>query len=433
MDLKSLYTFLDSITLPVQFLGFENEFVSFPAPFTVLGKLNSVTSKSRKTGKTVIFKDFLKRSYSISLEESDETYLTDERGNKRKHTESDAGGEPSKRVRNDLGKSCSQCSFKKDLCDHEVVDLQSDEVTEAMKNLNNFLNKDNLHCLFKVLESSRDEGDLEIGLGIHLISKLTGNAFTRRWKAQRDCICGCTEKLGASDEMYIGSQNTWYGELDILAGNPGSGRTVAVTICESVKDDRDDNEDEEEDLSDSPGNRTNTEVKSQTDGSDFNQAVAQSIVFAFTEFNRHTDKGCVIPSVLIDKTMYYVVMYNPVTDILISFSNTYNFGPKAGNKGEFIRAILVLWVTLNHRIFFAKFPKLRDEQQSEFGSKINNLQKYRELKNFSKIIRKRNTDDFNYPIGVSYLDVSNSRETFTVFKEIETSVMNKTEIKSDNK
>jgi hypothetical protein len=58
---------LDSITLPVQFLGFEEEFVSFPAPFGVLGKLNSVTSKSKKTGRTVIFKDFLKRPYLVSV------------------------------------------------------------------------------------------------------------------------------------------------------------------------------------------------------------------------------------------------------------------------------------------------------------------------------------------------------------------------------
>ena len=84
------------------------------------------------------------------------------------------------------------------------VDLQSDEVTEALNNLNNFLNRDNLHCLFKVLENSRDKVDLEIGLGIHMIEKLTGNAFTNRGKAQRECVCGCTEKLGASDEMYIG-------------------------------------------------------------------------------------------------------------------------------------------------------------------------------------------------------------------------------------
>ena len=67
MDVKSLHTFLDSITLPVHFLGFENEFISFPAPFTVVGKLNSVTSKSRKTGRSVIFKDFLKRPISLQV------------------------------------------------------------------------------------------------------------------------------------------------------------------------------------------------------------------------------------------------------------------------------------------------------------------------------------------------------------------------------
>jgi hypothetical protein len=73
-----------------------------------------------------------------------------------------------------------------------------------MNNLNNFLNKDNLDSLFKVLENARGKADLETGLGIHMISKLTGNAIIGRLKAKRGCICGCTEKLGASDEMCIG-------------------------------------------------------------------------------------------------------------------------------------------------------------------------------------------------------------------------------------
>jgi hypothetical protein len=54
------------------------------------------------------------------------------------------------------------------------------------------------------LQLSRDEGELEIGLGVHLFSKLMGEAYTSREKNLESCPCGCKEKLLDLQYMWIG-------------------------------------------------------------------------------------------------------------------------------------------------------------------------------------------------------------------------------------
>ena len=84
------------------------------------------------------------------------------------------------------------------------IDFDSYMVTEAIGRLNAFFEKDNLLKLEKVLDTSIDEAELEIGLGIHLISKLAGKAYTNTRKCNYKCPCGCGEFLQGNDKMWIG-------------------------------------------------------------------------------------------------------------------------------------------------------------------------------------------------------------------------------------
>lgn len=84
------------------------------------------------------------------------------------------------------------------------IHFEDEELRDAIHHLNEFLEKENLKKLRLVLSNSRDEGELEVGLGIHLLSKLAGKAFTSTKKSLRSCPCGCPEKLQSTEKMWIG-------------------------------------------------------------------------------------------------------------------------------------------------------------------------------------------------------------------------------------
>ena len=48
------------------------------------------------------------------------------------------------------------------------------------------------------------EEDILVGVGNHIISKLSGRAITTRKKSQHKCPCGCAMKLDFGEKMYIG-------------------------------------------------------------------------------------------------------------------------------------------------------------------------------------------------------------------------------------
>ena len=84
------------------------------------------------------------------------------------------------------------------------IDFDDKKIKEALEHLNSFLKEENLDKLKKVLGQSRDEGELEIGLGIHLFSKLMGKSYTSKEKSLQSCPCGCQEKLLDHERMWIG-------------------------------------------------------------------------------------------------------------------------------------------------------------------------------------------------------------------------------------
>ena len=150
---------------------------------------------------------------------------------------------------------------------------------------------------------------------------------------------------------------------------------------------QEENEEEEAtDLGDSHGD-TNVEMEYSGLTQALNQVIAQAVVFAFTEYNRHSSKGEIIPSVLIDKSCFQYVIYSPVDDILLvsnymMYINEENFDKKSG-----FRPFVVLWIILNHRLFFTKCPDFRRYYiKSGFHEKINDLYQFQNLRDYSKSI-----------------------------------------------
>ncbi|XP_053400103.1 uncharacterized protein LOC123557770 [Mercenaria mercenaria] len=416
IDAEDIRLFIDGLTLDVNVFNFE-QLVTFPAAFSDLGKVNKVSdAKSveleRPCGK---LKDFIKR---ISDDFSKDEQLHKSEGAKRKSVSSGDGHIAKQRKGNQERK------FVKDNEPEQELDLHGDEAKETIKQLNNFFAKDNLLQLEKVLEKSRDKAELEIGLGIHIISKLAGIACTCENKSKLSCPCGCGQYLQGNDKMWIGSDTTWYGELDIISGSPTSGDTVAITVANElesseVEDDDDDEEEyigeEMEDVSDGiSGDFPNVESKFSGTNQRINQTVAQAVVFAFTEYNRHREKEDCIPSIIIDKNCFRFVIYNPVDDKLV-VSNLINYKKKEFNPKNIFRSILVLWIILNHRLFFAKSPSsLQFYLKSGFHEKMSHIHNYKKLNDYSKHIVCRSKNKFDsYDDSINAVDL----ETYEWFMQ----------------
>ncbi|XP_045179256.2 uncharacterized protein LOC123538902 isoform X2 [Mercenaria mercenaria] len=410
MDERDVEVFIETLKLQLNVYSFDY-LASIPMPFSDLAKVNRVSESFRSlqlpAGYGKPLKNILK-----PLQGKEGVNMV-----KRKLESScDQGVSAAKSMKAETAveNKLEAIGIEKEQVS-EYITFDDNKMKEALKHLNSFLEEDNIERLKKVLQQSRDEGELEVGLGIHLFSMLMGEAYTSKKKSLRSCPCGCQEKLLENENMWIGSENTWYGELDIIAGNPVSGEVVSVFVetntesgskCDETKIGKDDvvsfqgevteeeeNEDEATDLNDSPGDRTNLEVKYCGPSQALNQVIAQAIVFAFTEYNRHPSKSKFIPSVLIDKARYQYVIYSPVDDILLVsnymvYINDENFDKKSG-----YRPFVVLWLILNHRLFFTKCP-FRRIVRSGFHKNIKNLQQFQNLTEYSKIIHIEQNSDF---------------------------------------
>lgn len=195
--------------------------------------------------------------------------------------------------------------------------------------------------------------------------------------------------------------------MDIITGNPAVGSSVSVSfdpdtevqekIVEGISA-QSENEDEDQVYpkdngeNESPGDRTNVEVKycraCSTDiRTKLNQVVAQAVVFAFTEYNRHKSKGTCIPSIMLDKSGFQFVLYNPLDDILlvsnyIMFADDASFDIASG-YGPFV----LLWIILNYRIFFLKHPDFQTHcVKSGFHEKWSDMDHFHNLVEYSKSI-----------------------------------------------
>ncbi|XP_045181919.2 uncharacterized protein LOC123540736 [Mercenaria mercenaria] len=254
------------------------------------------------------------------------------------------------------------------------TDILNDEDIDVMiDNLNRFMKKSNMDQLEQVVKQSKNVKELTAGLGIHLVAKLAENASVRYGhKGDYKCPCGCDSKLQQDPDMWIGSEELWYGELDLISGNKATGDSLVAFSVSNEVETEENNDDEgvltfEHINSSKEGNSTQemryrgenetfkdntvdwSQIKSSRTATIMRHVVAQSIVFAFTERNRHKNKGRLFPSVLLTPAFFQVFIYNPVDDLLFR-SNQFYFSFDEND----CRPFFILWVILNHRIFLVE-------------------------------------------------------------------------------
>lgn len=278
--------------------------------------------------------------------------------------------------------------------DRDLIDFDSDEVTEAVQRLNNCLERKNRHQLNSIFSMKNlPEKDLLVALGVHLIRKLSGKCFTNRSKAGNSCPCGCGEKL-TSTAMCIGTERTWHGELDLLAGNEAIPMNATnVGIVRPTEANLDDTQElqteeaveQEDDASSSQGDRTDLEIKTENiySGLALCQILAETIVFSWTEYNRHLDYSPCIPSVLMANGKFAAFVYNSVNDELYATTGYVHLSSKNQIVG-----IFSLWVFLNHHLFFRKKKQTALSKVCGFRSSLSSslLKQYEELKEYKKQI-----------------------------------------------
>ena len=97
------------------------------------------------------------------------------------------------------------------------VNILSREFQNALKKLNDCFKEENMKSLFHIQEKSKgetnslgetdrlQENDILVGIGLHIIQKLAGEAATSPAKCKTDCPCGCLDLLKSNKDMYIGN------------------------------------------------------------------------------------------------------------------------------------------------------------------------------------------------------------------------------------
>ena len=159
--------------------------------------------------------------------------------------------------------------------------------------------------------------------------------------------------------LFTGSKETWHGELDLLTSG---GVSLAVTEkleadaeeentrYEQASDDTDLSPKQQLQRSFSNGNRAK---RKEIEG-----VMGQSIVFGFTEYNRHPELTPYIPTILIDSNVFWTLIYDPVDDCLIAGNKVTAFVRSDPifryHKSDRFQGLFLLWVLLNYRLFFRK-------------------------------------------------------------------------------
>lgn len=308
-------------------------------------------------------------------------------------------------------------------CNSEKVNTGSEEFLTALWRLNETLTEKNIEALKKIEKMTgpwvpRNErlsdDQILVGIGVHLIKKLTGRAETTLKRSQIECPCKCGGKLDCSNHMYIGSEDTLHGELDMLSMG------VGVSATESISDETqgtDDGVDETETepagseekepakvklvKQSSNGHRANLEFKNvstdETPG--HQQLIAQAITFGWTQYNRHRDSSPYIPTLYIDSTKFGLFVYNPVLDSLfISETPLLFIADKLKSSVDKYSGIFILWLILYHRLFFERST---DYDKKGFDCKFTEQVKvefYKQLKEYSSCI-KRHTPGAQWGAG----------------------------------
>ena len=84
------------------------------------------------------------------------------------------------------------------------LDVTDELLKDALKRLNETVKKENIAALKKIQGMTLFEDQVAVGIGVHVVKKLTGHAETTLKRSKMKCPCGCQGKLDYTPEMFIG-------------------------------------------------------------------------------------------------------------------------------------------------------------------------------------------------------------------------------------
>ena len=112
------------------------------------------------------------------------------------------------------------------------------------------------------------------------------------------------------------------------------------------------------------------------------QIISQAIVFGWTEYNLHKELSPYIPTVFFDNKHFGIAVYNPDKDSLILTRDCVPFFGD-GPEGKYF-GIFILWLVLNHRMFFRE--TLDVYYDCKFKEQVD-IKNYEHLKHYRDCVR----------------------------------------------
>ncbi|XP_060606107.1 uncharacterized protein LOC132758449 isoform X2 [Ruditapes philippinarum] len=232
--------------------------------------------------------------------------------------------------------------------------------------------KEHEECLLSLVTQQYNKYNIQVILAAHLFGPLAGsykigiNGFPKNARCPR-----CNKDISeAVQNTSLGNGDVWHGYDDILVNR------CLVKI--GTEDNKVDGIDEPEDESGEEESSTSDEcyvsdsvVKNDAKGyQTMSQALAQTIVNAFSEVNKNSELSCsFIPSFIATCKDIRITMYNSGFDSLIMSSNMKIFMSHDNKTILNISTILSVWYALNYDNFFDKVVE-GDELFPQFHSEI---------------------------------------------------------------
>ena len=140
----------------------------------------------------------------------------------------------------------------------------------------------------------------------------------------------------------IGDRRLWWGQPDACVRPLDSANPLDSTLVVATSPDPDESD------SETDGESSQVEAKRKVTSAYLPQAVATAIVHSFTQNKRHPQLNPLVPTVLINGSVFRIVLYDCCKDmLLVSSTVTYREGTKLTQLGT-----LVLWLIINHRYLY---------------------------------------------------------------------------------
>ncbi|XP_063430648.1 uncharacterized protein LOC134712739 [Mytilus trossulus] len=267
----------------------------------------------------------------------------------------------------------------------------SDEYMTALKTLIKFFEEKEIHekniqnALEKMKSTENKESVLVMALAEHLLGKLSpgqqyvvdsrikekGNNCTER--INNKCHCGCDTEIsfGATG---IGNVDVWHGFVDIMmtSANHEPESTASVYLAlnddgpsrnKKMKTSDKNEEDNDNSLSDCIKESCLNKVQ--------DKATAETVVFSLAYQITNPGSARFIPHIIICPNEFYIVMYEPVHDVLV-WSSEFPLISQPDFKLQGV-SIIALWMVLHYKLFCNRVEELFNDVSEIKADFLNQL------------------------------------------------------------